>query len=57
VKKISFAFICAVALLSFTGCKKKGGAGESIAKMQEFAEKMCKCSDKACADKVQEEMN
>ena len=57
MKKISFAFICAVALLSFTGCKKKGGSGEAIAKMTEFSDKMCKCADKACADKVQEEMN
>jgi hypothetical protein len=56
MKKISFAFICAMALLSFTGCKKKSGAGEAMAKMSEMTDKMCACKDKACSDKVQEDM-
>src|SRR5262249_51382325 len=56
MKKISIAFAAALALASFGGCKKKGGAGEAMAKMGEFKDKMCKCSDKACADKVTEEM-
>jgi len=56
MKKISIAFAAALALASFAGCKKKGGAGEAMAKMSEFKDKMCKCSDKACADKVTDEM-
>jgi len=55
MKKITIAFAAAMALASF-GCKKKGGAGEAMAKMGEFKDKMCKCSDKACADKVTDEM-
>jgi hypothetical protein len=56
MKKMTIAFAAALALASFGGCKKKGGAGEAMAKMGEFKDKMCKCSDKACADKVTEEM-
>ena len=55
MKKISFAFVCAVALLTFAGCKKKGGgANEAMAKMSSVADEMCACKDKACADKVQD---
>jgi hypothetical protein len=56
MKKMTIAFAAALALASFGGCKKKGGAGEAMAKMGEFKDKMCKCSDKACADKVTDEM-
>ncbi|CAN5854499.1 hypothetical protein BH11MYX3_BH11MYX3_10600 [soil metagenome] len=56
MNKITIAFLAAVSLASF-GCKKKGGAGEAMAKMGEFKDQMCACKDKACADKVQEGMN
>src|SRR3954464_9742656 len=56
MKHLSIAFMAAAALTSF-GCKKKGGAGEAMAKMTEFKDKMCACKDKGCADKVQDEMN
>jgi hypothetical protein len=36
--------------------KKKSGAGDAIAKMTDFKDQMCKCADKACADKVTEQM-
>ena len=50
MKKISIAFVAAMALASF-GCKKKGAA-EAMGKMNDFRDKMCACKDKACADKV-----
>ena len=56
MNKITIAFLAAVSLASF-GCKKKGGAGEAMAKMGEFKDQMCKCTDKKCADGVQESMN
>jgi hypothetical protein len=56
MKKIAFVFIAAMAVLSFTGCKKKGGAGEAMAKMEGFKNDMCKCADKACAEKVSKAM-
>lgn len=56
MSKLSIAFLAAVSLASF-GCKKKGGAGEAMAKMSEFKDKMCACKDKKCADGVQDEMN
>ncbi|HEU0034294.1 MAG TPA: hypothetical protein VFQ53_26910 [Kofleriaceae bacterium] len=47
--------MAALSLLSFAGCKKKGGAaGEAVAKMESFKKDMCECKDKACADKVNE---
>ena len=51
--------IVLVAALSLTtlGCKKKGGAGDAMAKMSEFKDKMCACKDKKCADDVQDQMN
>jgi hypothetical protein len=55
MKNLSIAILAALSLLSFAGCKKKGGSG-SIAKMGEFRDQMCKCADKACADKVTEAM-
>jgi hypothetical protein len=55
MNKLMIGFVAALSLASF-GCKKKGGAGEAVAKMEEFQKKMCDCKDKACADKVNEEM-
>jgi hypothetical protein len=54
--KLMIAFVAAVSILSFAGCKKKGGASDAIAKMEGFQKSMCECKDKACADKVQEDM-
>ncbi len=56
MSKITIAFLAAVSIASF-GCKKKGGAGEAMAKMGEFKDKMCACKDKKCADDVQDQMN
>lgn len=48
-------------LAALGACKKKIGNGgkidEALAKMSEFADLMCQCKDKACADGVQERMN
>ena len=58
MKNLTIAFLAAASLFTVSACKKKGGggAGEAMAKMGEFADDMCKCKDKACADKVQEGM-
>ncbi|MBA2545164.1 MAG: hypothetical protein H0V17_36315, partial [Deltaproteobacteria bacterium] len=58
MSKLMFVFAAAVSLATFTGCKKKGGgaAGEAVAKMEGFQKSMCDCKDKACADKVNEDM-
>lgn len=58
MKNLTIAFLAAASLLTVGACKKKGGgdAGEAMAKMEEFSTEMCKCKDKACADKVQEGM-
>jgi hypothetical protein len=58
MKKIAFAFIAAMAVLSFAGCKKKDAAKEAMAKMESFKNDMCKCKegDKACAEKVEKAM-
>jgi hypothetical protein len=55
MKNLSIAVLAALSLLSFAGCKKKGGS-DVAAKMGEFRDQMCKCTDKACADKVMESM-
>ena len=55
MKNLSIAFLAAVSLMSFAGCKKKAG-GDYMAKMTEFKDAMCKCADKACADKVTGDM-
>jgi len=57
MSKLMFAFVATLSLASF-GCKKKGGgaAGEAVAKMEGFQKSMCDCKDKACADKVNEDM-
>jgi hypothetical protein len=47
-------WMIAFALLAFAGCKKKGN--DAMAKMESFQKQMCECKDKACADKVQDEM-
>jgi hypothetical protein len=54
MKKIAFAFIAAMAVLSFGGCKKKGD--DAAAKMEGFKTEMCACKDKACADAVQKKV-
>src|SRR6185503_1141221 len=54
MSNISIAFLAAVLLASF-GCKNKGG-GEVVAKMTEFKDRMCACKNKACTDKVTEDM-
>src|SRR5262245_35051160 len=56
MNKIMFAFVAAVSLFAMGACKKKGGGSDAIAKMEGFQKAMCDCKDKACADKVQEEM-
>ena len=58
MKNLTIAFLATASLFAVGACKKKGGgdAGEAVAKMTEFKDEMCKCKDKACADKVQESM-
>jgi hypothetical protein len=58
MKKIAFLFIAAMTVLSF-GCKKKNEMKEAMAKMDGFKTQMCACkaSDKACAEKVEKDMN
>jgi hypothetical protein len=58
MKNLTIAFLAAASLFTVSACKKKGGgdAGEAMAKMSEFSDSMCKCTDKACADKVQADM-
>jgi hypothetical protein len=55
MKNIMILFVAAMAF-GTVGCKKKGGAGEAIAKMDEFATKMCGCKDAKCAQGVTDEM-
>lgn len=57
MKKIAFVFIAALAVLSFAGCKKKGGVADAMAKMETFKKDMCACADKACAEKVSKAMD
>jgi hypothetical protein len=58
MKKIAFAVIAALAVLSFAGCKKKDPVKEAMAKMEGYKNDMCKCKagDKACAEKVEKDM-
>jgi hypothetical protein len=56
MKNLSIAVLAALSLMSFAGCKKKGGAGDAINKLTDFKDQMCKCADKACAEKVTEGM-
>jgi hypothetical protein len=56
MKNLTIAFLAAISIMSFAGCKKKGGGADMMGKMTEFKDAMCKCADKACADKVQADM-
>jgi hypothetical protein len=56
MKNLTIAFLAAASLFTVGACKKKGGAAEAVAKMTEFKDAMCKCTDKACADKVNADM-
>jgi len=58
MKKMTFAFVCALAVVSLGACKKKGGggAGEAMAKMSEFKDEMCKCKEAKCAQDVSDKM-
>lgn len=56
MRTLTLVFVTAVSLLTFTGCKKKGGADEAASKMEGFAKEMCDCKDKSCGDKVNEKM-
>ena len=56
MNKIAFWFAATMALTSF-GCKKDGGgAGEAMATMAEYKDKMCACKDAGCAKKVTDDM-
>jgi hypothetical protein len=44
-----------LALAVTVGCKKKNNAGEALAKMTDFRDRMCACADKPCADKLNQE--
>jgi len=44
-----------LALALAGGCKKKNNAGEALAKMTDFRDRMCACTDKPCADKLNTE--
>lgn len=58
MNKITLAFAVAMTLMT-VGCKKKnadGGAGEAMAKMTEFKDEMCKCTDAKCAQDVSDKM-
>jgi hypothetical protein len=58
MRNITIAFATVLTLLSF-GCKKKSEGGDSaaaMAKMSEFKDAMCKCSDAPCAQKVSDDM-
>ena len=55
MQKISIAFLAALSLASF-GCSKKSSGSESIAKLTEFRDRMCGCKDRACTEKVTEDL-
>lgn len=52
--------IALAVLAALGGCKKKetsaSNMSEPLAKMSQFANAMCHCKDKACADAIQEQM-
>jgi hypothetical protein len=52
--RIAFATALGAAALSLVGCKKDSSAETeaSIAKLGEFRDQVCACTDKACADRV-----
>jgi len=43
-------------VLSLAACGSKGGIDGALDKMESFKNEACKCSDKACTDKVMENM-
>lgn len=54
----SFALLTAVSLVSMAGCPQKAKPADNtatIAKLEDIRDQMCKCADKACTDKVNEE--
>jgi hypothetical protein len=53
MKNLTIAFLAAASLFTVGACKKKGGAAEAVEKMGQLKDAMCKCTDKACAEKVQ----
>ncbi len=56
MNKLVFGLVAALSLTTL-GCKKKNNAAnEALAKMEGFQKSMCDCKDKACADKVNEDM-
>lgn len=57
MKNLAIAFMVVLAF-GTVGCKKKGGsdAANAMAKMQEFADEMCKCKDAKCAQDVSDKM-
>ncbi|HEY4058434.1 MAG TPA: hypothetical protein VGM39_17600 [Kofleriaceae bacterium] len=57
MKNLTIAFLATSALFTVGACKKKGGgdAGEAVAKVTEFKDKMCACKDKDCATKVNDD--
>ena len=55
MKKFLFVMVAALSLAAM-GCKKKSAGGEAMAKMEGFADDMCKCKDAACVTKVSEAM-
>src|SRR5258705_2869648 len=54
--KLLIALMATMSMIAIAGCKKKSGADGSIAKLEGFEKQMCACKDKACADRVQDEM-
>lgn len=52
MKKILFA-VASMALVA--GCGG-GGADEMLGKMRGFKDQICKCTDKACVEKVEKDM-
>ena len=57
MKNLAIAFMVVLAF-GTVGCKKKGGSdsANAMAKMQEFADEMCKCKDAKCAQDVSDKM-
>jgi hypothetical protein len=55
MNKLMFASFVVVSVFA-AGCKKKNAGGDALAKMEGFSKSMCECKDKACADKVNDEM-
>ena len=57
MKQISIAFLAAMSLAG-SGCHKdKNKAGEAIARLTEIQKNMCACKDKACSEKLSEELS